>query len=102
MMVLIVWNLDLHSENIEDSYSGAFDKQFGDYYIAEDPSALWSFPSWPSHIDHILVTNELFGVYDVQTIAIDQLFFNSLTDYDNLIKSSAIFNNLIQKSTNKN
>ena len=36
MMVLIVWNLDLHSENIEDSYSGAFDKQFGDYYIVSE------------------------------------------------------------------
>ena len=29
--------------------------------IAEDESLGWSYPSWPSHIDHILITNELFG-----------------------------------------
>jgi len=31
-----------------------------DMAIAEDESLGWSYPSWPSHIDHILITNELF------------------------------------------
>ena len=79
-------DLLIDTYNVFDPFlSDPTNYEFGDYYIAEDPSALWSFPSWPSHIDHILVTNELFEVYDVKTIAIDQLFFNSLTDYDNLI-----------------
>ena len=45
---------------------------FADYQIAVSSNQSWSYPSWPSHIDHILVTNELFNnIYDVQTILID-------------------------------
>ena len=49
---------------------------FADTYLAlsDDPSK-WSYPKWPSHIDHLLVTNELFENYDlatdVQTIRIE-------------------------------
>ena len=38
--------------------------------IAYSSSSNWSYPSWPSHLDHILLTNELFdedkndGYYD--------------------------------------
>ena len=28
--------------------------------IAEGPSSGWSFPSWPSMIDQIVISNELF------------------------------------------
>jgi hypothetical protein len=28
--------------------------------IANGSSAGWSYPSWPSHLDHILITNDLF------------------------------------------
>jgi len=38
--------------------------RFVDLPIAEDPGALWSYPSWPSHIDHILVTDEFFAAAD--------------------------------------
>jgi len=61
---------------------------FVDYYIAEDPSMIpyWSFPSWPSHLDHILITNEIFSIeYDAITVRVDQVFFNSFNNYDNLI-----------------
>tara|TARA_Y100001970_G_scaffold122493_2_gene151837 strand:+ start:9236 stop:10276 length:1041 start_codon:yes stop_codon:yes gene_type:complete len=61
---------------------------FADYYIAEDPSMIpyWSFPSWPSHLDHILITNEIFDIeYDATTVLVDQIFFNSFNNYDNLI-----------------
>ncbi len=34
--------------------------QFADQAIASGSSSNWSYPSWPSHIDHILVSNELF------------------------------------------
>ncbi len=37
------------------------DYLFVDMAIALDQSLGWSYPSWPSHIDHILVTNELFA-----------------------------------------
>ena len=61
---------------------------FVDFYIAEDPSMIpyWSFPTWPSHLDHILISNEIFNTeYDAITIRPDQIFFNSFNNYDNLI-----------------
>jgi len=32
--------------------------------IAEGNPAFWSYPSFPSHIDHILITNELFDEFE--------------------------------------
>jgi endonuclease/exonuclease/phosphatase family metal-dependent hydrolase len=37
---------------------------FADMHIAKGSLLWWSYPSWPSHIDHILVTNELFNSID--------------------------------------
>ena len=36
---------------------------FVDMPIAEDPKALWSFPGWPSHLDHILIDADLFAAF---------------------------------------
>ena len=33
---------------------------FADMAIAEGPSSGWSFPGWPSHLDHLLLSNEVF------------------------------------------
>ncbi|MFC2123685.1 endonuclease/exonuclease/phosphatase family protein [Bacteroidota bacterium] len=45
---------------------------FVDMEIALDNSTEWSYPSWPSHIDHILVTNELFdNIIQTQTLSLD-------------------------------
>ena len=35
-----------------------------DLPIAEGPSSGWSFPGWPSHLDHILIDQTLFGAAD--------------------------------------
>jgi len=49
---------------------------FADMEIALDANLGWSYPKWPSHLDHILVSNELFENYDpandVQTIKVDE------------------------------
>ena len=37
--------------------------RFVDMNIALTPGALWSYPSWPSHIDHILITSGLFAAH---------------------------------------
>ena len=37
------------------------DYKFVDMAIAKDESLDWSYSSWPSHFDHIIITNELFG-----------------------------------------
>lgn len=43
--------------------------RFADQEIGDGGEANWSYPSWPSHLDHILISNELFEmVRGVQTI----------------------------------
>jgi len=58
---------------------------FADMEIAEGGSANWSYPTWPSHIDHILITNELFDELDnsdIQTIKIDEYIDGGWNEYD--------------------
>jgi endonuclease/exonuclease/phosphatase family metal-dependent hydrolase len=38
--------------------------QFVDLDIAEGPPSGWSFPNWPSHLDHILIYAPLFSAWD--------------------------------------
>ena len=58
---------------------------FSDMEIAESSSADWSYPTWPSHLDHILITNELFDELDnsdIQTIKIDEYIDGGWNEYD--------------------
>ena len=60
---------------------------FADMDIAQGTSSGWSYPTWPSHIDHILITNELFDEFennssDIQTIKIDDYFDGGWYAYD--------------------
>ena len=56
---------------------------FADYEIAQGSISDWSYPSWPSHLDHILITNELFGVFEIiETIRIDYFMDGGFNDYD--------------------
>jgi len=59
--------------------------RFTDLSIARGDSKLWSYPSWPGHIDHILITNELFE-YEIttQTLAYDicdSSYFSYISDH---------------------
>ena len=46
--------------------------RFADMSIATGTPAHWSYPSYPSHIDHLLITNECFNFVDtVLTIRAD-------------------------------
>lgn len=42
--------------------------RFADMHIATGSSSNFSYPSWPSHLDHMLITNELFD--DVDTVMV--------------------------------
>lgn len=58
-----------------------------DLAIAQGSIANWSYPSWPSHLDHIFVTNELFGALGnagsaVATIKVDEHFPGGWSGYD--------------------
>ena len=60
---------------------------FVDMGIAEGGNYNWSYPTWPSHIDHILITNDLFEEYGsfgsaVETIKLDS-YFGSWYAYEN-------------------
>lgn len=59
---------------------------FADMEIAEGSTSDWSYPWWPSHLDHLLITNELFDELDnsssvVQTIKIDDYMDGGFDDY---------------------
>jgi len=61
--------------------------KFADMQIAESDDSWWSYPGWPSHLDHILVTNELFDeleqdLSEVATIRIDQYMSGEYSAYD--------------------
>ena len=58
---------------------------FTDLEIAQGSSTGWSFPNWPSHLDHILITDELFDDLNnsqVQTIKIDEYLDGGWYEYD--------------------
>ena len=53
--------------------------EFADYDIAKT-SESWSYPDWPSHIDHMLITNELFNqVNSIETLLLDNCQSSYLT-----------------------
>jgi endonuclease/exonuclease/phosphatase family metal-dependent hydrolase len=59
--------------------------RFADFEIAQGNSSEWSFPNWPSHLDHILITNEMFNGLnnsEVQTIKIDEYLDGGWNEYD--------------------
>ena len=60
-----------------------------DKYIPYQNTANWSYPSWPSHLDHIIINKNLFdnliNIYqDVKTIRVDN-YLGSFQIYDNII-----------------
>ena len=63
---------------------------FVDLGIANSNSLGWSYPSWPSHLDHILITNELFDEFNnadyyVQTIRLEESLDGEWYEYDQYI-----------------
>ena len=60
---------------------------FADIEIATNSSSNWSYPTWPSHLDHILITNELFDDFQhqnssIEVIKIEDHLTNGWSEYD--------------------
>ncbi len=59
--------------------------RFADMEIAQGPELHWSYPAWPSHIDHVLVTDELFdNVMDAVTLPYDMCdyrYYHDISDH---------------------
>ena len=54
--------------------------------IAQGSNSDWSYPNWPSHLDHILITNELFDMFDyIETIRIDHFMDGGFNEYDQYV-----------------
>lgn len=89
---------DLNDEITDDEENNVFryvinnlDKYiFADYEIAIGDSNLWSYPSYPSHLDHIIINNKLFEYYYnngsvCETILAEKYFNGDLKTYDDFI-----------------
>ncbi len=91
--VLVVGDLndeltDDESHNVFQTVLGdIFNYKFVDMDIAENYPLAWSYPSWPSHLDHIMITNELFDEFQsssavVETIRIEDFLQGGFSYYD--------------------
>jgi endonuclease/exonuclease/phosphatase family metal-dependent hydrolase len=63
------------------------DYRFTDLAIAQGSSADWSYPPFPSHLDHILVSNELFTALarsgsETRTIRVDDFLSGGFNQYE--------------------
>ena len=63
---------------------------FADMDIASGNPQNFSFPNWPSHIDHIMITNELFSEFysalsTIMTIPVENYISGGFTTYDSQI-----------------
>jgi len=73
----------------QDFISDSTNYLFTDMMIAQGNTIDWSYPTWPSHLDHILITNELFSDFQnfnslVSVIRIDD-YMGSWSNYENNI-----------------
>jgi len=82
---------DLPVNNVFQAFTENPDEyMFADMGIATGSISGWSYPWWPSHIDHILITNEIY--YDfwdegtqIETIALDDYYPGGMTEYDDKV-----------------
>ncbi|RCW31117.1 endonuclease/exonuclease/phosphatase family protein [Marinilabilia salmonicolor] len=87
VIVLGDFNDEINEEKtIDDVFSNFTEEaeayRFADATIADGSEDLWSYPSWPSHIDHILITDEWFNYLEsTTTIRPDKCF----EDYEDFI-----------------
>ena len=59
---------------------------FTDMPVAQGSNLNWSYPSWPSHIDHIAITNELFSEhFETNTVLYDTYLDGRWTEYEEYI-----------------
>lgn len=85
---------DLNDEIIDPAQNNVFldfinsdSFNFADNQIAYGDQGDWSFPNWPSHIDHIILSDELFELFEpenIQTFKIDE-YLGGWQAYDNYI-----------------
>ena len=79
---------DNESSNVFTNFLNDSLFYFADIDIAFGSSSNWSYPTYPSHIDHIIISNEIFDIFNssdlttVQTLKIDNELNGGWTEYD--------------------
>ncbi len=78
---------DPEGRNVFQSFiDDSLNYRFTDMHIAEGSRLLWSYPSYPSHLDHIMISNELFeNHYETQTVLYDTYLDGRWSEYHNYI-----------------
>ena len=85
---------DLIEDNIYDNVfisiiNDSLNWKIIDDHIPNQITSNWSFPNWPSHLDHIILSKSLLPLIndqqiDVKTIRVDN-YFQNFYQYDNTI-----------------
>ncbi|MBT8219041.1 MAG: endonuclease/exonuclease/phosphatase family protein [Bacteroidia bacterium] len=93
VIVLGDFNDDIRGGSPFANFIGDTDDYFfADMDIAMGDSEYWSYPSFPSHIDHILCTNELADRFDRSaTLVIDDCIGNYQSDVSDHLPVLATF-----------
>ena len=87
-------NID-ETVNIQQVQHDVFESFLGPSYVFADEniylgdSESWSYPSWNSHIDHIVITDEIFNnsliVYNTNTVLVEDLYDGGFSEYNDYI-----------------
>ena len=94
VLVIGDYNDELDDDTDDNVFQNFIDDSdnylFADMSIATGNPQNFSFPNWPSHIDHILITNELFDEFnsdesEITTIQVDNFIDGGFSSYDALI-----------------
>ena len=75
---------DQLSDNVFADFLNDSDYYFADFDIANGDSKNWSFPGWPSHLDHILMFNEP-NIFQAVTLRLDDYIIGGWGKYNNYI-----------------
>ena len=90
---------DFNDDLVDDDSNNVFNIFLDNenYLVADMPMAeqnnhwgYWSFPSWPSHLDHIIISDELFDEFSSEnsscnTLIVDDLFNNGWIEYNFIV-----------------
>tara|TARA_Y100001960_G_scaffold196781_1_gene205901 strand:+ start:119 stop:994 length:876 start_codon:yes stop_codon:yes gene_type:complete len=84
---------DFNDELIDEDQNNVFldflndpNYEFSDFDIANGSTENWSYPGWPSHLDHILVYNQYLGSgSNTQTLKLDNYLIGGWNKYNNYI-----------------
>jgi endonuclease/exonuclease/phosphatase family metal-dependent hydrolase len=93
VIVLGDWNDDI-GDGPFDNFLADPNFSFADEAIGNGPISQWSYPGWPSHLDHILISNELSdNLVDTKTLVIDDCLSGYLHNVSDHRPVMATFSN---------